>query len=147
MVLDSACTAKLQYWRVTVMHRRNLCRPQAYKAFVSCMTLACDLHQLHQCAKLCLWWFCRETETQIQRCLEENRQLANVWTPMHHYSVRTSMYNKDARSESVAPVNNNRNLISSSASAQERDILQQEHHEVSEVCASSTRACIVEGQS
>lgn len=93
------------------------------------------------------WWFCRETEEQIQRCLEENRQLANVWTPKNHYSVRTSMYNKDARSESVAPVNNNRNLISSSASAQERERVQQEYNEVSEVCGFRTLACRVEGQS
>ncbi|KAA6420293.1 MAG: structural maintenance of chromosomes 5 [Trebouxia sp. A1-2] len=73
-------------------------------------------------------------ETHPEDCLSNNPQLANLWTPESHYSVRTSMYNKDARSQSVSQVNGNRNLISGSASSQERDTLQQQYQEVLQVC-------------
>ena len=75
------------------------------------------------------------SETHPEDCLRDNPQLANLWTPESHYSVRTSMYNKDARSQSVSQVNGNKNLISGSASSQERDALQQQYQEVLQVFA------------
>ncbi len=45
------------------------------------------------------------------------------------------MYNKDARSQSVSQVNGNKNLISGSASSQERDTLQSQYQEVLQVSA------------
>ncbi|KAL0040483.1 hypothetical protein WJX77_008439 [Trebouxia sp. C0004] len=72
-------------------------------------------------------------ETHPEECLRDNPQLANLWTPESHYSVRTSMYNKDARSQSVSQVSGNKNLISGSASSQERDTLQQQYQEVLQI--------------
>lgn len=45
---------------------------------------------------------CRETISQVEQCLHENPRMANLWTPDSHYTVRTSMYNPNARSESVS---------------------------------------------
>ena len=80
---------------------------------------------------------CRETYRQIEKCLEENPQLANVYTPESHFSVRTSMYNRNARSQSVAPIHG-KNLIRSSGSGQERDALQRRYDEVAQVSISGT---------
>ena len=68
----------------------------------------------------------------VERCLQENPLIANLWTPESSYSVRTSMYNKDARSQSVAPVNP-RNLISGGANSHERDRLQSECTRITQV--------------
>ncbi|KAL3130540.1 hypothetical protein ABBQ38_008351 [Trebouxia sp. C0009 RCD-2024] len=72
------------------------------------------------------------TQSVVEKCLQENPQLANLWTPESNYSVRTSMYNKDARSQSVAPVMQ-RNLISGGANSQERDKLQNECNRIAQV--------------
>lgn len=64
-----------------------------------------------------------ETAQQVERCLEENPGLANLWTPEAHYSTRTSMYNSKARSQSVTPVVG-KGLLSGNANSQERANLQ-----------------------
>ena len=87
----------------------------------------CGLKLLHSAC-------CRETADQVQKCLEENPQLANLWTPESHYSVRTSMYNKNARSESVSSVAG-KNLIGGSANGQERDNYQRQCTEIGQVSA------------
>ena len=73
----------------------------------------------------------------VERCLQENPQIANLWTPESSYSVRTSMYNKDAKSQSVSPVTA-RNLISGGANSQERDRLQNECSRIEQVAPCST---------
>lgn len=79
----------------------------------------------------------------MEKCLQENPQLANLWTPESNYSVRTSMYNKDARSQSVAPVMQ-RNLISGGANSQERDKLQNECNRIAQVaCPSSAQSLVL----
>lgn len=83
-----------------------------------------------------MWVFApyRYTQSVVERCLQENPQLANLWTPESNYSVRTSMYNKDARSQSVAPVMQ-RNLISGGANSQERDMIQNECNRIAQVAS------------
>ena len=68
----------------------------------------------------------------VEKCLQENPQIANLFTPESSYSVRTSMYNKDAKSQSVNPVAR-KNLISGGADSQERDRLQHECNRILQV--------------
>lgn len=70
----------------------------------------------------------------VERCLQENPQIANLWTPESSYSVRTSMYNKDAKSQSVSPVAR-KDLISGGANSQERDRLQNECSRIEQVAS------------
>lgn len=73
----------------------------------------------------------------VERCLQENPQIANLWTPESSYSVRTSMYNRDAKSQSVSPVTA-KNLISGGANSQERERLQTECTRIEEVVSCLT---------
>ena len=73
----------------------------------------------------------------METCLQENPQLTNLWTPESNYSVRTSMYNRDDRSQSVAPVLQ-KDLISGGANSHERDMVQNECNRIAQVVSLST---------
>ena len=99
-------------------------------------------------AQLCLWAnlaqlqpgvqterplvYRQTTSLVVEQCLNANPQMANLWTPESNYSVRTSMYNRDARSQSVSSVTGRR-IIDSSANSQERDRLQAEYNKITQV--------------
>ena len=48
-----------------------------------------------------------------------DRKIANLWTPDSHYTVRTSMYNRDAKSQAVHPTASGSMLVDSIDSSQQ----------------------------
>lgn len=51
--------------------------------------------------------------------------MANLWTPESHYSVRTSMYNPNARSQSVSPTQQASLLVDSVDSSKREALINQ----------------------
>ena len=76
---------------------------------------------------------CRETIPQVETCLRENPRIANLWTPESHFSVRTSMYNPSARSQSVNATQPGSLLVDSVDSTQ-REALVNQIAELEQVC-------------